>query len=271
VGFIDKSDKNTDPSPRKLLNEFFALVRDVRTRAGRAKKSLKILRHMGKHRLAAVRAARKEGQGEGQSRRLGVANQSALSQKIRLGLTLYRLLTDSAGKDVEGFGKPLVSYHLTPILCKRRQLIGAARRLEVEVAQGMALALEIPVDMSDKGTNQKGKIGPDEHLNLVRDYPVELHTKLVESKENRAHMSAYIHFEEDALGDDEVLGEKDMDYFIDHKDALYADPKESEGGGKRTKQEEMLREKAEGPPGGSGQENLSVGVGWLGKEGWLVG
>jgi hypothetical protein len=42
-------------------------------------------------------------------------------------------------------------------------------------------------------------------------------------------MTSYIHFEEDALGDDEILGETDMDYFIEPKDSYLADSKQFAG------------------------------------------
>ena len=86
----------------------------------------------------------------------------------------------------------------------------------------MALALEVPIDTSTIGTYHNGETMTDEHLNLVRDYPVTLHNKLVESEENRSHMSSYINFEEDAQGDDGILGEQDHDYFIDENDASFA-------------------------------------------------
>jgi hypothetical protein len=79
--------------------------------------------------------------------------------------------------------------------------------------------------MSGFATNHNGKPELDEHLNLVRDYQVDLHNKLVNSEENRAHMSTYINFEEDALGDNGILGEKDIDYFIDKQDMRCADDK----------------------------------------------
>ena len=170
---------------------------------------------LGKHRLAAVRAARSEGVVARQRRPRAVASSKTLSQKVRRGLQQYRLLTDTAGRDVEGSKQPIVNSHLTPSLCKRRPLIGAVRRLELEVAQGKALVLEVPIDMSGFATNHNGKPKLDEHLNLVRDYQVDLHNKLVNSEENRAHMSTYINFEEDALGDDGILGEQDIDYFIE--------------------------------------------------------
>ena len=112
----------------------------------------------------------------------------------------------------------------------------------------MALALEVPVDMSTRGANHNGEPVRDEHLNLVRDYQVELHTKLVDSEENRAHMSSYINFEEDAPGDDEILGETDMDYFIDDKDTYLADTKASAGTEKST-----LQAKGEGKPSPASQ------------------
>jgi hypothetical protein len=83
----------------------------------------------------------------------------------------------------------------------------------------MALALEVPL--------ATGHFEPDEHLNLVRDYSVDLHTKLVGPEENRAHMSTYINFQEDALGDSEILGEQDPDYFYDTDDERYPAAKQS--------------------------------------------
>jgi hypothetical protein len=145
------------------------------------------------------------------------------------GKQLYRLLTDVAGRDVLGFGTPIVSSRLIPVPFTHRHLIAAAMCLEREVANGMALALEVPVDVSNAMTDHNGEPMPDEHLNLVRDYQVELHSKLVESEDDRTHMTSYIHFEEDALGDDEILGETDMDYFIEPKDSYLADSKQSAG------------------------------------------
>ena len=201
------SDNYTNPSPRKLFEDFLLLVRDVRARSGKSRRKTKFLRSMGKHRLAAVREARLVRKVEGQRGRAGVANPSILRQKVQLGLTLHRLLTDTSGRAYTGHNIPVVSSHLTPNPCKRRQLIGAAWRLQQEVAQGKALALEVLFT--------KEPTESDEHLNLVRDYQVDLHTKLMKPEENRAHMTSYIHFEEDALGDDGILGEQDTDYFRD--------------------------------------------------------
>ena len=213
------SDNYTDPSPRMILEEFFTIVRDVKTLTRKlGKNKSKAIRSMGRHRLAAVRGAREEKRVEGQRARGRVMTSPTLRHKILHGLSLYRLLTDTSVRQVDGYYTPIVRSHLTPIPCKRRQLIGAARRLQQDVAQGMALALEVPL-----ATN---RTEPDEHLNLVRDYQVELHHKLVEPEENRAHMTSYINFEEDALGDDEILGERDTDYFRDKEDDYYADAKD---------------------------------------------
>jgi hypothetical protein len=213
------SDNYTDPSPRMILEEFFTIVRDVKTLTRKlGKNKSKAIRSMGRHRLAAVRGAREEKRVEGQRERRRVMTSPTLRHKILHGLSLYRLLTDTSVRQVDGYHTPIVRSHLTPIPCKRRQLIGAATRLKLDVAQGMALALEVPL-----ATNHTE---PDEHLNLVRDYQVELHTKLVEPEENRAHMTSYINFEEDALGDEEILGERDTDYFRDREDDYYADAKD---------------------------------------------
>ena len=143
------SDQNTDPLPRKILEDFLTLVNDVRTKLKPGRRKLKVIRSMGRHRLAAVREARETRTKKGSRRgEREVASPSNLGNKIRIGLRLYRLLTDTSGRDLEGFGTPVVSSHLTPIPCKRLQLIGAAARLEMEVAQGMALALEVPIDKS---------------------------------------------------------------------------------------------------------------------------
>jgi hypothetical protein len=53
-----------------------------------------------------------------------------------------------------------------------------------------------------------------EHLNLMTCYDVELHTKLMQAEENRAHMRSYINFEREAEGDDD-LGEHEPAYDID--------------------------------------------------------
>jgi hypothetical protein len=45
-------------------------------------------------------------------------------------------------------------------------------------------------------------------------YDVEMHTKLMQAEENRAHMKSYIHFEQEAEGDDD-LGEFEPQYDID--------------------------------------------------------
>jgi hypothetical protein len=50
-----------------------------------------------------------------------------------------------------------------------------------------------------------------EHLNLITGYNVELHSKLMQAEENRAHMRSYINFEHEAEGDDD-LGEHEPAY-----------------------------------------------------------
>jgi hypothetical protein len=179
-------------------------------------------RNKGKKKLAAIRASRNRSISTGRKLQEGVENPLAFRSTLRKGCHLYCLLTDKAERDVYGFGKPVVSSHLIPIPFKRRHLLRAAKFLEKEVANGMALALEVPIDMSTIGTYHNGETITDEHLNLVRDHPVNLHTKLVESEENKSHMSSYINFEEDAQGDDEILGEQDYDYFTDEIDASFA-------------------------------------------------
>jgi hypothetical protein len=58
-----------------------------------------------------------------------------------------------------------------------------------EAANGKVLAPDIPAV-----NTQVGVSGTEEHMNVMRDYQVGLHIKLVESEENRAHMSALINF-----------------------------------------------------------------------------
>jgi hypothetical protein len=223
----ENSNKNTHPCPRKTLEEFLYLVRDVKAKAERRKES-KFSRNKGRRKLAAVRSTRRR-DGTNRQDQEGVAIPLTFRAALRKGKQLYRLLTDVAGRDVLGFGTPIVSSRLIPVPFTHRHLIAAAMCLEKEVANGMALALEVPVDVSSAMTDHNGEPVPDEHLNLVRDYQVELHSKLVESEENRNHMTSYIHFEEDALGDDEILGETDMDYFIEPKDSYLADSKQLAG------------------------------------------
>ena len=225
----EHSDKNTPPSPLHLLEELLTIVRDVRTRTKMVRKSPKLLKYKGRRKLAAVRAARTERVSIGCKGKREVASPPTSRSTLHKGRSLYRLLTDTAGRDVEGFGKPIVTSRLIPISFKRRELIGAVMQLQNEVANGMALALEVPVDKSTTVTDHNGEPVSDEHLNLVRDYQVGLHTKLVEPEENRTHMSTYIHFEEDAPGDDEILGETDMNYFIEYDDTYPAESKSSAG------------------------------------------
>jgi hypothetical protein len=99
---------------------------------------------------------------------------------------LLQYLTDTAGRD------GIVS-RLIPAPLKRRQLIGAVMRLKLEVENGKVLAPDIPAV-----NTQVGVSGTEEHMNVMRDYQVGLHSKLVQSEENRAHMSAYINFEQEA-------------------------------------------------------------------------
>ena len=129
------SDNYTDPSPRMILEEFFTIVSDVKTLTRKlGKNKSKAIRSMGRHRLAAVRGAREEKRVEGQRERRRVMTSPTLRHKILHGLSLYRLLTDTSVRQVDGYQTPIVRSHLTPIPCKRRQLIGAARRLQQDVA-----------------------------------------------------------------------------------------------------------------------------------------
>jgi hypothetical protein len=54
----------------------------------------------------------------------------------------------------------------------------------------------------------------DEHLNLMTCYNVEMHNKLMQAEEHRTHMKSYIHFEQEAEGDD-ILEEHEPLYDTD--------------------------------------------------------
>jgi hypothetical protein len=117
---------------------------------------------------------------------------------------LLQYLTETAGRD------GIVS-RLIPAPLKRRQLIGAVMRLKLEVESGKVLAPDIPAV-----NTQVGVSGTEEHMNVMRDYQVGLHSKLVQSEENRAHMSAFINFEQEAEGA-EYLEEYDPSYLEPHE------------------------------------------------------
>jgi hypothetical protein len=74
-------------------------------------------------------------------------------------------------------------------------------RLTQEVKNGKVLAPDIPAV-----NTQVGVSGTEEHMYVMRDYQVGLHSKLVESEENRAHRSAYINYENEAEGWDNLEG-----------------------------------------------------------------
>jgi hypothetical protein len=75
-----------------------------------------------------------------------------------------------------------------------------------EAANGKVLAPDIPAV-----NIQVGVSGTEKHMHVMRDYQVDLHMKLVESEENRAHMSASINFKNEAEGWDN-LEEYDPSY-----------------------------------------------------------
>jgi hypothetical protein len=125
---------------------------------------------------------------------------------LREGNKLLHYLTNTAGREVKNLSR------LIPAPLKRRQLIGAVMRLKLEVQSGKVLAPDIPAV-----NTQVGVSGTEEHMNVMRDYQVGLHSKLVESEENRAHMSAFINFEQEAEGEED-LGEYDPSYQVPHND-----------------------------------------------------
>jgi hypothetical protein len=181
-------------STRSGLSRLNELVKLLRIPIG-IKKRLRTNRRCSKHKLALVSAARK-------SRKLtpSVTGRNAREAECLLeGNALLQYLTDTAGRR----GNPS---HLTPAPLKRRQLIGAAMRLTREAANGKVLAPDIPAV-----NTQVGVSGTEEHMHVMRDYQVDLHMKLVESEENRAHMSAFINFENEAEGWD-TLEEYDPSY-----------------------------------------------------------
>jgi hypothetical protein len=118
------SNKNTHPCPRKTLEDFLYLVRDVTARAERRKES-KFSRNKGRRKLAAVRSTRKRDDTNRQDKE-GVATPLSFRAALRKGKQLYRLLTDVAGRDVLGFGTPIVSSRLIPVPFMHRHLIAAA-------------------------------------------------------------------------------------------------------------------------------------------------
>jgi hypothetical protein len=160
------------------------------------KKRARINRRCGKHKLASIRATRGNRYLTPKLPR-GDTRKNIL---LREGNKLLNYLTNTAGREVVNLSR------LIPAPLKRRQLIGAAMRLRQEVESGKVLAPDIPTV-----NTQVGVSGTEEHMNVMRDYQVDLHSKLGESEENRAHMSAYINFEHEAEGGED-LGEYDPSY-----------------------------------------------------------
>ena len=107
---------------------------------------------------------------------------------------LLRYLTDPAGRDV-------TISRLIPAPLKSRQLTGAVVRLKLEVENGKVLAPDIPAVKTQVGVS-----GKDEHMNVMRDYQVELYSKPVPSEENRAHMSTLTNFEQEAGSIEDLAG-----------------------------------------------------------------
>ena len=142
-----------------------------------------------------------------------------LRQILRKGRRMYETLTNPAGRDV--LGKLVVSSRLSPLPFTRRSMIGATMCLERELKEGKVLPSECPVSVSP-GNDERhssesiegerpGYEDQAEHLNLMTCYDVEMHTKLMQTEENRAHMRSYINFEQEAEGDDD-LGEHEPQY-----------------------------------------------------------
>ena len=168
-------------STRTAFDRLGDLVKLIRITA-RTKNRRRINRRCGKHKLASISATRA-------SRKLTptkVSDKVITNTRLCEGNMLLQYLTDTAGRD------GIVS-RLIPAPLKRRQLIGAVMRLKLEVENGKVLAPDIPAV-----NTQVGVSGTEEHMNVMRDYQVGLHSKLVQSEENRAHMSAYINFEQEA-------------------------------------------------------------------------
>ena len=208
------SDNYTPPIAGRLtLTQFLDLARELRTRAQGQREKVKLQRFRSKSRLAQVRAGRegprtsREGEGPPTLRKI-----------LRKGRQMYETLTNPAGRDVHG--KSVVSSRLIPVAFTRRSMIGAAMCLERELNEGKVLPSECPwIGSSGDERDTSAPMDADpteqaqqaEHLNLITGYNVELHSKLMQAEENRAHMRSYINFEHEAEGDDD-LGEHDPAY-----------------------------------------------------------
>ena len=83
-------------------------------------------------------------------------------------------------------------------------------RLKQKVARRKVLTPGIPTV-----NTQVGVPGTEEHMNVMRDYQVGLHSKLVQSEENRAHMGVLISFKQES-GVVESLDEYDPSYLEPH-------------------------------------------------------
>jgi hypothetical protein len=183
----------------KAFDRLSDLVKLIRIPT-RTKNRRRLKRRCGKQKLALISADRA-------SRKLTppkVDGKAITITRLCEGNLLLRYLTDPAGRDVT------VS-RLIPAPLKRRQLIGAVMRLKLEVENGKVLAPDIPAVHTQVGVSSE-----DEHMNVMRDYQVELHSKLVQSEENRAHMSTLINFEQEADGM-EGLEEYDPSYLEPHE------------------------------------------------------
>jgi len=186
---------------RNVYSRLVDLAKLLRIPAS-VKKGIRINRRCGKHKLASISATRADRKAMPKSPK----GETLKTSLLREGNKLLHYLTNTAGREVKNLSR------LIPAPLKRRQPLGAVMRLRLEVQSGKVLAPDIPAV-----NTQVGVSGTEEHMNVMRDYQVGLHSKLVESEENRAHMSAFINFEQEAEGEED-LGEYDPSYQVPHND-----------------------------------------------------
>ena len=218
MGRIVESDNSVNkipPSPeRRTLARFLALAGELRTRANGQRDRTRVRRFRGKRRLA------QEGSSKGAGSKVREGEGPPTLRKIlREGKLLYNRLTIPERESVSG--DAVVSSRPSPLPFTKRSMIGAALALQRELKEGKVLPMECSGGAS---TENEGPANPkqtggehpvhetvDEPLNLMTCYDVELHSKLMETEDNRAHMRSYINFELDAEGDDD-LGEHEPMY-----------------------------------------------------------
>ena len=202
----DNSVKNTPPSTgRPKLVEFLRLAAELRTRAKGQRESMKLRRNRGKRRLAQRGAEKRKthmaSEGDGQP---------TLRSILRKGKKLYEEITLSAGREMPS--ENFVTSRPSPLPFTKRSMIGAAMHLQRQLKEGKELPSERP-ESGPSGNEEPTGSEPmdgertvrkdlDEHLNLMTCYNVEMHNKLMQAEEHRTHMKSYIHFEQEAEGDD---------------------------------------------------------------------